>query len=94
MFHGQYCNSGIAAQKLKDTGNVDPDNKPIMEIDPTSEVAVCITIDKEFGLTSDPNEMAGTELTSPYQCKADGKDMCLYKKLGQTYFKLLCECGL
>ena len=96
MIHGQYCKSGIASMMLKSAK--DKENKEIFVIptknDPESKIAICLTIDKTVGVTTDPKNDVGNSKNEPFQCTPDGKTQCLYKKSGQTYFKLLCECGL
>lgn len=95
MIHGQYCKSGIASMKLKE---VEKDGKKTLQIpdknDPESKIAVCLTIDDEFGESADEVDIVGKEIKAPYSCKPDGKTYCLYKKNKVTHFKLLCECGL
>lgn len=81
MIHGQYCKSGTASMKLK---KVVKDDKETFEIpqkgDPESEIAVCLTIDNTLRLSSDEKAMTGTTVSSPFECKPDGKQYCLYQK--------------
>lgn len=96
MKHGQYCKSGTASMKLKE--KTDSGGKKTYEIptstDPEAKIAVCLTIDGSVGITDQPEDMEGSPRGLPFECNPDGKTQCLYKKNGQTYFKLLCECGL
>lgn len=99
MIHGQYCKSGTASMKLKkvttvvDGENVDSYVFPT-NTDPEARLAVCLTFESTIHTTTDPDALDGTPIETPYQCTPDGNTYCLYKKQGQTYFKLLCECGL
>lgn len=83
MIHGQYCRSGTASMKLKKVvvGNKDTYVIPTAA-DPEARIAFCLTIDPEFGVSAEPDDMTGSPISAPYRCTPDGKTSCLYKKRG------------